>query len=226
MKIAKPHRLALAAATFGLLTAFALPGSASAANLTCRGHAKPGTVTEDAENPLQYTFACTGRVLGYTVVSDRELDFFDAEVGVKDPASGALVPTDSFGCEGDFPGFGFNCVGVYGTNRIIEGTTSLSGQKPCAEPRPHLRVVVVAETVDPVTNVPKKSSIGTMAGPFDLGRPRGCPKSSELAGLLALVEQLRAALRAPSSGDAPADDTTEETDPATPTPPPAVTPPK
>jgi hypothetical protein len=37
-----------------------------------------------------------------------------------------------------------------------------------------------------------------MAGPFDLGRPRGCPKSSVLGGLLAEIAQMRAEIRSAS----------------------------
>lgn len=200
MKIAVNVRVLLLAGLVALALA-AVPGDASAANLTCRGHTSLGQVTEDADNPLDYRFACTGRIVGYTLISDRELDYFDPELEVTD-AAGTVVPTDSFGCEGDIPGFGINCLGVYGTNRLVTGHVSVAEQAPCTEPRPRVQLVVVAETVDAVTGKPAKTSKGESAGPFDLGRPRGCPASSELAGMIALVAELRAVLRGGVDEDA------------------------
>lgn len=200
MKIAVKTRLALVAGLLALAAYAALPGSASAANFTCKGHTKLGTATADAENPLDYKFACTARIVGFTLVSDRELDYFEPELEVTDTA-GTVIGSDGFACEGDFPGYGINCLGTYGTNRFVDGTISLNGQEACAEPRATFQLVVVGETLDAVTNAPKKTSTGTMAGPFELGRPRGCPASSELAGVLALVAELRKDLAEPAAGD-------------------------
>jgi len=197
MQIAVKPRHSAGIALLGLLMAVALtiPGAASAATFTCSGHIQPGTVSDDFENPIDYTFACTGRIVGYMVVTRRELDSFDTEIEVHDTA-GALVQSDGFACEGDFPGFGVGCFGTYGANGLVTGTYSLSSQKPCAEPRDDPKLIVVAESLDAVTGDPKKSSNGAMAGPFDLGRPRRCPKSSVLGGLLAEVAALRTEIRA------------------------------
>ena len=65
-----------------------------------------------------------------------------------------------------------NCTGVYGGNyEIVSGQFSID-PKLCAEPRvdPLLTVVYATRTATGVTQA--------MAGPFDLGRPQGCPKSS------------------------------------------------
>jgi hypothetical protein len=196
MQIAVKPRRSAGIALLGLLMAIALtiPGTASAATLTCAGHVKPGTASEDFENPIDYTFACTGRIVGYMIVTDREIDGFDTEIEVHD-AAGAIIPSDSFACEGDFPGFGVGCLGTYGANGLVAGTVSLSSQKPCAEPRVHPKLIVVAEALDLTTGAPLKNSLGAMAGPFDLGRPRGCPHSSELGGLLADIAQMRAVIR-------------------------------
>jgi len=197
MQIAVKPRVSAGIALLGLLMAIALtvPGAASAANIECSGHVAVGTATEDFENPLDYRFACTGRIVSYMIVTQREIDLFDTEIEVHD-AAGTIIPADGFACEGDFPGFGFGCVGVYDTNAIIEGNYSLSSQKPCAEPRDDPKLVVVAESLDLATGAPLKKSDGALAGPFDLGRPRGCPKSSILGGLLAEVAALRAQIRA------------------------------
>lgn len=197
MKIAVKPRHAVGIASLGVLMAIALalPTPASAATLTCKGHIGKTADTEDFENALDYTFACTGRILGYMIVSDRELDAFDTEIEVHDP-TGAIAPADGFACEGDIPGFGVGCFGTYATNNIVTGTVSVADHKVCDLPRVDPQLVVVPETIDPVTGVAKKTANGSMAGPFDLDRPRGCPRSSILGGLLAEVAQLRAEIRA------------------------------
>jgi hypothetical protein len=197
MKIAVRPRHAAGIASLGVLMAMALalPSPASASTLTCRGHVGKAQDTEDYENALDYTFACTGRILGYMIVSDRELDAFDTEIEVHD-AAGAIVPSDGFACEGDIPGFGVGCFGTYSTNNVVTGTVSVADHKVCDLPRVNPMLVVVPETIDTVTGLPKKTANGSMAGPFELDRPRGCPKSSILGGLLAEVAQMRAEIRA------------------------------
>jgi hypothetical protein len=196
MQIAVKPRLIAGIALLGLLMAVVLliPGAASAATFGCSGHTNPGTPSDDFENPIDYKFACAGRIVGYMIVTDREIDSFDTEIEVHD-AAGAIIPSDSFACEGDFPGFGVGCLGTYGANCVVTGTVSLSERKPCDEPRVDPKLVVVAEAIDVNTGAPLKNSTGSMAGPFDLGRPRGCPKSSVLGGLLAEVTLMRADIR-------------------------------
>ena len=196
MQIAVKPRLIAGIALLGLLMAVVLmiPRAASAATLACSGHVNPGTPSDDFENPIDYRFACAGRIVSYMIVTDREIDSFDTEIEVHDTA-GAIIPADGFACEGDFPGFGVGCLGTYGANGVVTGTMSLSLRKPCDEPRVDPKLVVVAESIDPNTNEPLKRSNGSMAGPFDLGRPRGCPKSSVLGGLLAEIALMRAEIR-------------------------------
>lgn len=197
MKIAVKPGHAAGIALLGVLMAIALalPTPASAATLTCKGHIGKAQDTEDYENALDYTFACTGRILGFMIVSDRELDAFDTELEVHN-TQGAIVASDGFACEGDIPGFGVGCFGTYSTNNIVTGTVSVADKKVCELPRVSPKLVVVPEAIDTVTGLPKKTSNGSMAGPFDLDRPRGCPRSSILGGLLAEVAQLRAEIRA------------------------------
>ena len=196
MHIAIMPRVAAGIASLGLLMAIGLvlPGLASA-DIGCTGHTVKAPDTEDYENALDYVFACTGRILGYTIVSNREIDAFDTEIEVQD-AAGAIAATDGFACEGEIPGFGVGCFGTYSANNVVRGTFSVSGAKACAEPRMDAKLVVVPESIDANTGVGRKSSNGVMAGPFDLNRPRGCPKSSILGGLLAEVAALRAEIRA------------------------------
>lgn len=200
MQIAVKPRPRAGVALLGLVIAVVLmiPGAASAATFGCSGHINPGTPSEDYENPITYKFACAGRIVGYMLVTDREIDAFETEITVHDPA-GALIQADGFACEGDFPGFGVGCMGTYGANGVVTGTISLSERKPCEEPRVDPKLVVVAESLDVNTGQPLKSSNGSMAGPFDLGRPRGCPKSSVLGGLLAEIALMRAEIRSAKS---------------------------
>jgi hypothetical protein len=195
MHIAVRPRIAAGIASLGLLMAIGLgvPGLASA-ETTCKGHIGKATDTEDYENAIDYVFACSGRILGYTIVADRELDAFDTEIEVHDSA-GAIVAADGFACEGEIPGFGVGCFGTYGVNHLVRGTFSVAGSKACAEPRLDPKLVVVPESIDANTGAGKKTSNGAMIGPIDLGRPRGCPKSSVLGGLLAEIAAMRAEIR-------------------------------
>jgi hypothetical protein len=192
MQIALRPRITAGIVSLGLLTAIALSqaGAASAATLTCRGHTQVGTASEDFDHPLDYSFGCTGRIVGFMIVANHEISGFTNDVTVHDLA-GALIPADGFQCEGDIPGEGFGCVGSYATNGIVQGTFDVSEREACAEPRINATLVVVAETLDTVTGAPKKTSTGSMGGPFDLGRPHGCPKSSVINGLLAELELVR-----------------------------------
>ena len=192
MQIAVGPRIAAGIASLGLLLAVALtlPGAASAATLTCRGHTATGTASDDFDHPLDYAFACTGRIVGFMIVTSNETNGFTNDVAVHDGA-GALIPSDGFQCEGDIPGEGFGCVGTYTTNSLVTGTFDVADRDACAEPRIDAKLVVVAETLDAATGDPKKTSTGSMGGPFDLGRPRHCPKSSIINGLLAELAFVR-----------------------------------
>jgi len=192
MQIAVRPRFAAGIASLGLLMAVALtlPGAASAATLTCRGHTQVGTVSEDFDRPLDYSFGCTGRIVGFMIIASHEVNGFTNDVEVHDGA-GALIPSDGFQCEGDIPGEGFGCIGSYSANGIIKGTFDVSEREACAEPRIDAKLVVVAESFDTATGAPKKTSNGAMGGPFDLGRPHGCPKGWIFDSLLAEIALLR-----------------------------------
>jgi hypothetical protein len=83
------------------------------------------------------------------------------------------VPTDSFSCQGIIPSYGINCTGVYGGNyEIVSGQFSIDA-KLCAEPRVDPLLTVVYATRTATGGVSQ-----AIAGPFDLGRPQGCPKSA------------------------------------------------
>ena len=144
-------------------------------NTDCRGHMEKGEPSPDDPDATQvkYVFACSGPITGYQIQPQVPAQSIETEVFALDAATKQVVPTDSFSCQGVIPSYGINCTGVYaGKYEIVSGQFSID-PKLCAEPR-----------VDPLLTVmyASKSATGAvtqaMAGPFDLGRPRGCPKSA------------------------------------------------
>jgi hypothetical protein len=143
-------------------------------NTDCRGHLEKGEASPDDPTATQvkYVFACSGPITGYQIQPQVPAQSIDTEVFALDSATKQVVPTDSFSCQGDIPSYGINCVGTYGGKyEIVSGNFSID-PKLCAEPRvdPLLTVMYATRTATGVTQA--------IAGPFDLGRPRGCPKSA------------------------------------------------
>ena len=182
---------ALAAALVLLLAHSApAPADVNLNNLDCRGHVQKGSPAKDETGSPQvkYVFACNGPITGFQIQPNVEVQGYETEVFGIDAKTQAVVPTDSFSCNGDLPGYGINCVGNAGflDNKLqtydpsqksyvqIPGQFSITGDI-CAEPR-----------VDPLLTVVTavKNSDGTVAqkiaGPFDLGRPSksGCKASA------------------------------------------------
>ena len=133
------------------------------------------------EQQVAYVFYCNGPITGYQLQAQIPL------TGVQTPplvTAGASVlgaatgkpTTDTFSCSGEVPGYAVNCVGLAKTGyETICGQFAI-GSKICAEPR-----------VDPlltVTYAYLEKGVVTQAisGPFDLGRPNGCPPSANSAG--------------------------------------------
>jgi hypothetical protein len=144
-------------------------------NTDCRGHVEKGEPSPDDPSATQvkYVFACSGPITGYQVQPQIPAQSIDTEVFALDAATKQVVPTDSFSCQGIIPSYGINCTGVYGGSyEIVSGQFSID-PKLCAEPRvdPLLTVVYASKNASGAV-------VQAMAGPFDLGRPRGCPKSS------------------------------------------------
>jgi hypothetical protein len=143
-------------------------------NTDCRGHVEKGAASPDDPTATQvkYVFACSGPITGYQIQPQIPAQGIETEVFALDSATKQVVPTDSFSCQGVIPSYGINCTGVYGGKyEIVSGQFSID-PKLCAEPRvdPLLTVVYATRSGNTVTQA--------MAGPFDLGRPRGCPKSA------------------------------------------------
>ncbi len=166
------------AALLGALV-MALSGAASSYaeapspnNYECGGSIKGGAAEPGAEGtPVAYEFHCNGPILGYQLQSQIPLGGIEASPTVNNEKG---EPTkESFECGGEIPGFALNCVGSANA-----GYDEISGQiyiesKLCAEPRedPLLTVAYAYLEKGVVTQA--------ISGPFDLGRPVGCPYDAE-----------------------------------------------
>ena len=121
---------------------------------------------------MAYTFACSQPITGYPARPHKPATAFETEVFGTDPATKEVLATDVFSCNGEQPGWGVNCTGAnVGSWHPITSTFTIDGDV-CTEPRvdPLLVVTYASVTAGKATQY--------IAGPFDLGRPRGCPKSS------------------------------------------------
>jgi hypothetical protein len=174
--IAALAALLVAGASLLLLLGGTKPASADLnANQTdCRGHLEKGA--PDADDPtatqVKYVFACNQPITGYQIQPQVEAQGIETEVFAIDRTTKQVVPADSFSCNGDIPGYGVNCVGSYGGSyNVVSGQFSIA-KKLCDEPRVDALLTVVYATASggKVTQ--------SIAGPYDLGRPRGCPKSA------------------------------------------------
>jgi hypothetical protein len=169
--------LLVAGASLLLLLSGTKPASAdqNANNTDCRGHLEKGAPSPDdpSSTQVKYVFACSGPITGYQIQPQVPAQSIDTEVFALDATTKQVVPTDSFSCQGEIPSYGINCVGTYGGKyEVVSGQFSIDPQL-CAEPRvdPLLTVVYATRTATGVSQA--------IAGPFDLGRPHGCPKSAQ-----------------------------------------------
>lgn len=161
------------------------------ANTICKGHLAKGE--PEADDPeatqVQYTFACSGPITGYQIQPDHAVQSMDTEIFATDRTTKEVVGTDALNCNGDIPGFGVNCVGIYGGQwRVVTGRFAIEGEL-CAEPRVDALLTVVIATKDARNTVSQ-----AIAGPFELGRPRGCPRT-----------KFSGKTRIPTSEDTPAE---------------------
>jgi hypothetical protein len=179
LTVHRPTSRWLAAIVGSLALLLALPAVVRAEesnpnNYNCSGHIGAGTPEEGSEEQqVKYSFFCDGPITGYQLAAQVPVTGEQSAPLVSTiPAAGATEGTplkDTFSCSGEVPGFAFNCVGLAKASyEVIAGQFSVE-KKLCAEPR-----------VDPlltVTYAYLEKGVVTQAisGPFDLGRPRGCP---------------------------------------------------
>jgi hypothetical protein len=165
----------LLAAVLALAVWVPAAGASSNANdYNCGGHIEAGQPAPgDTDTQVQYVFACGGPITGYQIQPQISDTSFGTDALVLDRNDNAVV-SDSFTCNGDFPGYGFNCVGKYTGDQYANVTGQFAiGTALCAEPRVDPLLTVTYATADS-----KGVITQYISGPYDLGRPRGCPKSA------------------------------------------------
>ena len=145
-------------------------------NYNCLGNINSGQPEVGSEEQqVKYTFYCDGPITGYQLQAQVPLTGVQAapqlySIATKNPLN------DSFSCSGEVPGYAVNCVGLAKAGyESITGQFAI-GKKICAEPR-----------VDPLLTVTyayleKNVVTQAIAGPFDLGRPQGCPPDAWSGG--------------------------------------------
>jgi membrane-bound inhibitor of C-type lysozyme len=147
-----------------------LPAGASAATSTinCAGKISVGTPDEINEHPVTHDFRCTEKITGFLLISSKDVDYFDAETQVFEKDGKTIVASDAFACSGELPSAGLWCPGTYGgANRRVVGSFGL-GEDPCKGGTHRERAMVAV-----------LDSKGNIAGPFDLGKVKGCPKAKK-----------------------------------------------
>jgi hypothetical protein len=149
------------------------PAGSNPNEYECSGHIGAGKAEAGAEEtPVQYTFLCNGQITGYQLQTQLPITGIEGSPSITN--FGGTPLTDSFSCSGTFPGYAANCVGA-STKEAFERVTGQFeiGWKLCTEPR-----------VDPLLTVTyayleKGVITQAISGPFDLGRPHGCPASAQ-----------------------------------------------
>jgi hypothetical protein len=147
-----------------------VPGNPN--NYECTGHIAAGTREAGSEEqPVKYAFLCNGLITGYQVQTQLPITEIEGSPQVTDFAGQPLA--DTFSCSGSFPGYAVNCVGTStsGVGERISGQFSI-GWKLCTEPRVDALLTVTYAYLE------KGAITQAISGPFDLGRPAGCPATA------------------------------------------------
>ncbi len=163
-----------------LLLAAAVPAFAQAEatepsnpnNYECSGSIGAGTSEAGGEEtPVKYQFECDGQITGYQIQTQLPITGIEGAPLITNHAGTPL--TDTFSCSGAFPGYALNCVGASTT----EPEEKISGQfeigwKLCTEPRVDALLTVTYAYLE------KGVITQAISGPFELGRPLGCPATA------------------------------------------------
>jgi hypothetical protein len=144
-------------------------------NYNCIGQLSAGTPEEGSEEQqVAYAFYCNGQITGYQLAAQVPVTGISSpplvsELTTTGLAGGGKTLNDTLSCSGEVPGYALNCVGVSTKTgyELVTGQFAI-GKKLCVEPR-----------VDPLLTVTyayleKGAITQAIAGPFDLGRPKGC----------------------------------------------------
>jgi hypothetical protein len=141
-------------------------------NYECSGSLSAGKAEAGGEEtPVAYTFECDGQITGYQVQTQVPITGIQGAPLVTNHAGTPL--NDTFACSGAFPGYAVNCVG----SSTTEPEEKISGQfeigwKLCTEPRVDALLTVTYAYLE------KGVITQAISGPFELGRPLGCPATA------------------------------------------------
>ncbi|HEY3827595.1 MAG TPA: hypothetical protein VGL57_00215 [Solirubrobacteraceae bacterium] len=142
-------------------------------NYECSGNLSAGKAEAGGEEtPVKYTFLCDGQITGYQVQTQLPIAGIEGAPLVTNHAGTPL--NDTFSCSGAFPGYALNCVGSSTTEpeEKITGQFEI-GWKLCTEPRVDALLTVTYAYLE------KGVITQAISGPFDLGRPLGCPATAQ-----------------------------------------------
>ncbi len=137
-------------------------------NYSCLGSLGAGTPEEGSEEQqVKYSFYCNGPISGYQVQAQIPV------TGISSPPTVANLQgttlTDTFSCSGEVPGYALNCVGGDKAGyQPVTGQFAIAS-KLCAEPRVDALLSVTYAYLE------KGAIVQAISGPYDLGRPKGCP---------------------------------------------------
>jgi hypothetical protein len=140
-------------------------------NYNCLGSLAAGSPEEGSEEQqVKYSFYCNGPITGYQLAAQVPLTGIQSPPVVTDLAATPNPLKDTFSCSGEVPGYALNCVGVASKAgyEAITGQFAI-GTKLCAEPRVDALLTVTYAYLE------KGAITQAIAGPIDLGRPKGCP---------------------------------------------------
>jgi hypothetical protein len=117
---------ALAAGCVGVL---ALPSGASASFVQCGGFLKRGAEVPGVQRALDYNIHCNETAYAYSIVSNRQLDYFSPDTVGLD--SQGQTTSEAFQCEGPLEGDGFGCHGSLAPWHHVVGQLAPL-RRPCA----------------------------------------------------------------------------------------------
>jgi len=139
-------------------------------NYSCLGSIAAGEAEEGSEEQqVKYEFYCDGPITGYQLQAQIPMTGIAGQPPVVSSNATSKPLAETFSCSGEVPGIALNCVGLAKAGyETVTGQFAI-GTKLCKEPR-----------VDPLLTVTyayleKGVVTQAIAGPFDLGRPKGCP---------------------------------------------------
>ncbi len=146
-------------------------------NYNCIGSLAKGAPQEGSEEQqVAYSFYCNGPITGYQVQTQVPITSAPEPPNVNAIEAGLKLGAqlkDTFSCGGELPGYAVNCVGAAKAGyEMIGGQFSIE-KKLCAEPRVDALLTVT------YANLEKGAVTQAISGPFELGRPQGCPPDAQ-----------------------------------------------